>query len=75
VKGLVYQNFHIVAIARLNEKTGYWLPSVRVSWRNAGEEQQVEFQGPADRFKTQEEAENHALSMGKQWIDNKTPLP
>lgn len=75
VKGIVYRTYHIVGVARLNEKTGYWLPRVRVLWRDAGQEQKLELDGPPTRFRTRDEAEDYALSMGKDWIDKKKPVP
>ena len=75
MKGIVYRDYHIVGLAQLNQRTGYWLPRVRVLWREAGKEQKFELDGPAARFRTQEEAEDHAISMGKDWVDQKNPIP
>jgi hypothetical protein len=75
VKGIVYRDYHIVGLAQLNQNTGYWLPRVRVLWREAGKEQKFELDGPPSRFRTQEEAEDYAISMGQDWIDNKNPVP
>jgi len=75
VKGIVYRDYHIVGLAQLNQRTGYWLPRVRVLWREAGKEQKFELDGPPARFRTQEEAEDHAISMGKDWVDQKNPIP
>ena len=75
MKGIVYRSYHIVGLARLNEKTSYWMPKVRVLWRDAGREQKFELDGPPSRFRTKVEAEDYAISMGKDWIDKKNPLP
>jgi hypothetical protein len=75
VKGIVYRSYHIVGLARLHEQTGYWLPVVRVLWHEAGQERKIELDGPPTRFRTRAEAEDYALSMGKDWIDNKNPVP
>jgi hypothetical protein len=75
VKGLVYHSYHIVGIARLNEKSGYWLPTVRLLWTDAGLEKKFELDGPPNRFKTKDEAEDYAVEMGKNWIDKKNPIP
>jgi hypothetical protein len=75
VKGIVYRTYHIVGVGRLNENTGYWLPRVRVLWRDAGQEQKFELDGPPNRFRTRDEAEDYALAMGKDWIDKKNPVP
>ena len=75
VKGIIYQNYHIVGLAHWNEKTGYWVPRVRVNWRDAGEEQKFELDGPPNRFRTKEEAEDYAILIAKDWIDKKNPIP
>jgi hypothetical protein len=75
VKGLLYHNYHIIGVARLNQKTGFWIPTVRVRWRDAGSEQKFELNGPQNRFRTKDEAEDYAISMGKDWIDKKNPIP
>ena len=75
MKGIVYRNYHIVGVAKLNEKTGYWVPTVRVLWRDAGQEQKFELDGPPNRFRTRDEAEDHALVMRQDWIDKKNPVP
>jgi hypothetical protein len=75
VKGLLYRNYHIIGVAHLNEKTGYWVPTVRVHWRDAGLDHKFELDGPPNRFTTQDEAEDYALSMGRDWIDKKAPMP
>ena len=75
VKGVVYRNYHIIGVAHLNEKTGCWVPTVRVRWREAGKEQTFTLEGPKNRFRTQAEAEDHAITRGKDWIDKKNPLP
>jgi hypothetical protein len=75
VKGIVYHSYHIVGVAHLNEKSGYWMPKVRVLWTDAGREKKLELDGPANRFKTKDEAEDYAVDMGKNWIDKKTPIP
>src|SRR5919109_4264188 len=69
VKGVVYRTYHIVGLARLSAKTGYWTPKVRVVWRDAGREQKFELDGPPNRFRTKDEAEDYAVSMGKDWIE------
>lgn len=75
MKGITYHIYHIVGVARFNEKTGFWIPTVRVLWRDAGKEQKFDMDGPANRFTTKDEAEDHAISMGKDWIDKKNPVP
>lgn len=75
MKGLLYRSYHIVGIARLNQQTGYWQPKVRVLWHEGGQERKVEFDGPAGRFRTKEDAEDYAISLGKDWINNKNPVP
>ena len=75
MKGIVYRTYHIVGIAQFNDKTGYWTPRVRVLWRDAGQEQKLELDGPSNRFQTRDEAEDHAISMGQDWIDKKNPVP
>jgi hypothetical protein len=75
VKGIVYRNYHIVGLARLSVKSGYWIPKLRVLWRDAGREQKFELDGPPSRFRSKEEAEDYAVSMGKDWIDKKNPIP
>ncbi len=64
-----------MGLARHHEGTGYWLPVVRVLWNEAGQERKIELDGPPTRFRTRAEAEDHALLMGKDWIDNKNPVP
>ena len=34
-----------------------------------------ELDGPPNRFRTRDEAEDHALVMGQDWIDKKNPVP
>jgi hypothetical protein len=46
-----------------------------VLWNEAGQERKIELDGPPTRFRTRAEAEDHALLMGKDWIDNKNPVP
>jgi hypothetical protein len=75
VKGIVHRSFHIIGIARLNEKTGYWLPKARILWQEAGQENKLEIDGPPTRFRTKVEAEDYAILMGKDWIRNQFPVP
>ena len=75
VKGIIYRSYHIVGLARLNEKTGYWLPILRVLWHEAGQERKIERDGPSSRFRTRAEAEEYAVVMGKDWVDNQNPVP
>lgn len=75
MKGVLYNHYHIIGVAHLNEKTGYWIPNVRVRWRDAGKEQKLELTGPQNRFTTKDEAEDYAIWMGKDWIDKKNPVP
>jgi hypothetical protein len=75
MKGIIYHNYHIVGLAQLNEKTGYWIPTMRVLWLEAGKEEKFELDGPPNRFRTKEEAEDYALSMGRDWIDQNKPSP
>ncbi|MGH7823742.1 MAG: hypothetical protein ACREQ7_00975 [Candidatus Binatia bacterium] len=75
MKGIIYQKYHIIGVARLSENTRYWVPTVRVVWRDGGKEQKFELDGPSNRFSSREEAEDYAILMGKDWIDRKTPVP
>jgi hypothetical protein len=75
VKGVLYRDYHVIGVAHLLGKTGYWVPTVRVRWRDAGTDQQFELTGPQNRFRTKEDAEDYAVSMGKDWIDKKNPIP
>lgn len=75
MKGVVYRDYHIIGIARLNETTGYWVPTVRVRWREAGKEESFVLDGPQCRFTTRDDAEDYAISMGKDWVDKNNPVP
>ena len=75
MKGVVYRDYHIIGTAHLNDRTGYWIPTVRIRWRDAGREQTFTLDGPPSRFTTRDEAEDYAISMGKDWIDQKNPVP
>jgi hypothetical protein len=43
--------------------------------REAGKEQKFDWDGPPSRFRTQDEAEGYAISIGQDWIDKKNPVP
>jgi hypothetical protein len=64
-----------VGVAVLRETTGFWIPTVRVTWRDAGRDQKFEIDGPSHRFETRDAAEDYAILMGREWIDKNKPIP
>jgi len=63
MKEIVYHGYTITAIVS-NGGTG-WLPHARISWG----QQEFTLDVP-EYFTSQLEAENHALALGKHWVNN-----
>jgi hypothetical protein len=69
MKRMMYRGYTIVATAR-NHRAG-WRSHVRVSWKRGQEK--IELQGEKS-FKTEREAEEYALALGRHWVINRLQI-
>ena len=64
---------HLIFVAAQRDAGGcFWLPVVSVSWSEGERNHVVSLKGcPQDRFVLLTDAENSAVSIAHQWVDNR----
>ena len=64
---------HLIFVAAQRDAGGcFWLPVVSVSWSEGERKHVVSLKGrPQDRFVLLTDAENSAVSIAHQWVDNR----
>jgi hypothetical protein len=70
----LYRNHFIMAFPSFDTATNRWVPQADITW-GAGSFRNSQFVRSPNRFTTEVEAVSFALSMGREWVDNRLSRP
>jgi hypothetical protein len=71
---LLYLNYLIVTSSQFDHVKRCWDIWVSVQWHLDGTWRYKILNGPADRFKGKDEAEQFGFEIGKDWVDKRSKL-
>jgi hypothetical protein len=74
VAKLLYLNYLIVTSSQFDHVKGYWDCWASVQWHLDDTWRSKILNGPANRFKAKDEAEQFGFEMGKDWVDKRSKL-